>query len=137
MYPTTVVAYTGARGEHVVGLPLSWSFADHDGFDGVIFGLPDERAQLELVRSPHGDVPAPTGEDALVLYHVAEGGGPEGSRTTRRPASASEGWSGTSSPERGYPEGIQENGIPLRDMVWMDQDLDDERTRHGADRQPT
>ena len=25
--------------------------------------------------------------------------------------------------ERGYPEGITENGIPLRDMVWMDQEL--------------
>lgn len=24
---------------------------------------------------------------------------------------------------RGYPDGIVENGIPLRDMVWMDQDL--------------
>jgi hypothetical protein len=53
----------------VVGLPLLWSFADHDGFDGAIFGLPDERAQLEVVRSPHGDTPAPTHEDALVLYH--------------------------------------------------------------------
>ena len=40
-------------------------------------------------------------------------------------------------PERGYPEGIEENGIPLRDMVWMDRDLDDERRHHGADRQPT
>jgi len=27
------------------------------------------------------------------------------------------------SPERGYPAGEKENGIPLRDMVWMDQDL--------------
>jgi ribosomal protein S18 acetylase RimI-like enzyme len=27
------------------------------------------------------------------------------------------------SPERGYPEGLTENGIPLRDMVWMDQEL--------------
>jgi ribosomal protein S18 acetylase RimI-like enzyme len=27
------------------------------------------------------------------------------------------------SPARGYPEGLEENGIPLRDMVWMDQDL--------------
>ena len=26
-------------------------------------------------------------------------------------------------PARGYPEGLTENGIPLRDMVWMDQDL--------------
>jgi ribosomal protein S18 acetylase RimI-like enzyme len=25
--------------------------------------------------------------------------------------------------ERGYREGIEENGIPLRDMVWMDQTL--------------
>jgi ribosomal protein S18 acetylase RimI-like enzyme len=24
---------------------------------------------------------------------------------------------------RGYPEGIEENGIPLRDMVWLDQRL--------------
>jgi GNAT superfamily N-acetyltransferase len=26
-------------------------------------------------------------------------------------------------PARGYPEGIEENGIPLRDMVWMEQAL--------------
>lgn len=26
-------------------------------------------------------------------------------------------------PARGYPDGIEENGIPLRDMVWMDQQL--------------
>jgi ribosomal protein S18 acetylase RimI-like enzyme len=24
---------------------------------------------------------------------------------------------------RGYPDGLEENGIPLRDMVWMDQQL--------------
>jgi ribosomal protein S18 acetylase RimI-like enzyme len=28
------------------------------------------------------------------------------------------------SPGRGYPESVEENGIPLRDMVWMDQELD-------------
>jgi ribosomal protein S18 acetylase RimI-like enzyme len=27
------------------------------------------------------------------------------------------------SPERGYDEGLEENGIPLKDMVWMDLDL--------------
>jgi ribosomal protein S18 acetylase RimI-like enzyme len=27
------------------------------------------------------------------------------------------------SPQRGYDEGIEENGIPLRDIVWMDLDL--------------
>jgi catechol 2,3-dioxygenase-like lactoylglutathione lyase family enzyme len=55
----------------VVGLPLLSSFADHDGFDGAIFGVPDERAQLELVRTPYDDLPAPANEDALVLYHSA------------------------------------------------------------------
>jgi ribosomal protein S18 acetylase RimI-like enzyme len=34
------------------------------------------------------------------------------------------------SPGRGYPDGIEENGIPLRDMVWMDQEFDD---RSGSD----
>lgn len=24
---------------------------------------------------------------------------------------------------RGYPDGLEENGIPLRDMVWMDREL--------------
>ena len=24
------------------------------------------------------------------------------------------------SPERGYPEGLEENGIPLRDMIWFE-----------------
>ena len=55
-----------------VGLPVLFSFDDHDGFDGVIFGVPDERAQLELVRSPHGVAPLPTAEDALVLYVTAD-----------------------------------------------------------------
>src|SRR6266542_2896638 len=75
--PTIDLARIRSFYEHVVGLPLLWSFADHDGFHGAIFGLPDERAQLELVRSPHGDVPAPTNEDALVLYHAAQGPGAE------------------------------------------------------------
>src|SRR3954471_24721497 len=51
-----------------VGLPVLWAFEDHDGFDGVIFGVPDERAQLELVTTSHAMRPAPTAEDALVLY---------------------------------------------------------------------
>ncbi len=66
--PTADLDVIRAFYEDVVGLPVLWSFVDHDGFDGVIFGVPDERAQLELVRSPHGEVPTPTNEDALVLY---------------------------------------------------------------------
>jgi hypothetical protein len=66
--PTSDLGRIRSFYESVVGLPVLWSFVDHDGFDGVIFGVPDERAQLELVRSPHGDIPNPTREDALVLY---------------------------------------------------------------------
>lgn len=36
-------------------------------------------------------------------------------------------------PARGYPPGIEENGIPLRDMVWLEQTLDDGAGRDGDD----
>lgn len=54
--------------EQVVGLTVLWSFEDHDGFDGVILGMPGQAAQLELVKTPHNVIPTPTVEDALVLY---------------------------------------------------------------------
>jgi len=66
--PTTDLPRIRRFYEEVVGLAVLGEFADHDGFDGAIFGVPDERAQLELVASPHGELPAPTGEDALVIY---------------------------------------------------------------------
>jgi catechol 2,3-dioxygenase-like lactoylglutathione lyase family enzyme len=50
-----------------VGLPVLSSFAGHDGYSGVILGVPDAARQLELVC--HAEVePAPTTEDQLVLY---------------------------------------------------------------------
>ena len=50
-----------------VGLPVLSSFAGHDGYSGVILGVPDAARQLELVW--HAEVePAPTTEDQLVLY---------------------------------------------------------------------
>jgi ribosomal protein S18 acetylase RimI-like enzyme len=67
--PTVDITRARAFYEHAVRLPVLGSFVDHDGFDGVIFGVPDDRAQLEIVRSPHHDIPAPSAEDALVLYH--------------------------------------------------------------------
>jgi catechol 2,3-dioxygenase-like lactoylglutathione lyase family enzyme len=48
-------------------LPVLSSFAGHDGYSGVILGVPDAARQLELVW--HAEVePAPTTEDQLVLY---------------------------------------------------------------------
>jgi len=66
--PTADLARSRAFYELDVGLGVLWSFEGHDGFDGVILGLPNERAQLELIASPEGVVPRPTVEDALVLY---------------------------------------------------------------------
>lgn len=51
----------------LLDLPLLGSFEDHDGYSGVILGLPDSSRQLELVLHD-GETPSPTDEDQLVLY---------------------------------------------------------------------
>jgi catechol 2,3-dioxygenase-like lactoylglutathione lyase family enzyme len=51
----------------LVGLPVLGSFDDHDGFSGLILGLPDASRQLELVAVSDAG-PAPTAEDQLVFY---------------------------------------------------------------------
>jgi catechol 2,3-dioxygenase-like lactoylglutathione lyase family enzyme len=50
-----------------LGLPVVASFDDHDGYSGIVFGLPDVSRQLELVTR-EGEQPTPTEEDQLVLY---------------------------------------------------------------------
>lgn len=65
--PTRDLAATAAFYGDVVGLNELSSFEDHDGFSGVIFGLPDASRQLELI-SGEGIAPSPTAEDQLVLY---------------------------------------------------------------------
>lgn len=52
-----------------LGLPILASWRDHDGYDGVVFGLPGSPTQLELTQ--HGaepQVPEPSTENQLVLY---------------------------------------------------------------------
>ena len=66
--PTTDLARIRAFYEDAVGLSVLWTFEDHDGFDGVIFAIHGELAQLEIVQTPHGTAPRPTAEDVLVLY---------------------------------------------------------------------
>jgi catechol 2,3-dioxygenase-like lactoylglutathione lyase family enzyme len=50
-----------------LGLPVVASFEDHDGYSGVVFGLPGASRQLELVWH-EAAAPAPTEEDQLVFY---------------------------------------------------------------------
>nr|WP_068008781.1 VOC family protein [Nocardia pseudobrasiliensis] len=55
--------------EAAVGLPVLARWRGHDGYDGVVFGLPGSGVQLEITQ--HGEppvVPEPHPENQLVLY---------------------------------------------------------------------
>lgn len=55
----------------LLDLPVLATFDDHDGYSGVVLGLPDASRQLELVS--HEDaVPTPSAEYQLVLYLGSE-----------------------------------------------------------------
>lgn len=65
--PTRELERVCAFYRDAVGLPVLSSFDDHEGYSGVLLGVPDATRQLELVR--HAEVgPSPTTEDQLVLY---------------------------------------------------------------------
>ncbi len=59
--------------DNVVGLEVLHEFRDHDGYDGVVLGLPDSSVQLELIRSGHQPGAEPHAENALVLYLEDDG----------------------------------------------------------------
>ncbi|PXX58081.1 hypothetical protein DFR70_11554 [Nocardia tenerifensis] len=52
-----------------VGLTILAQWCDHDGYDGVVFGLPGAEVQMEITQ--HGSppvIPTPHPENQLVLY---------------------------------------------------------------------
>lgn len=52
-----------------LGLEMLASFADHDGFDGVMLGRPGSPYHLEFTaRHGHGAGRAPTEDNLLVFY---------------------------------------------------------------------
>jgi catechol 2,3-dioxygenase-like lactoylglutathione lyase family enzyme len=54
---------------HALGLEVIGSFADHDGFDGVMLGHAGWPFHLELTHSRGAPIaPRPTDEDLLVFY---------------------------------------------------------------------
>ncbi len=53
----------------VIGLPQLDRFDDHDGYSGVMIGLPGEGVHLEITTHSDGvDGTAPTRDNLLVLY---------------------------------------------------------------------
>ncbi len=52
-----------------LGLKVIGSFSDHDGYDGVMLGLPDAKYHLEFTSHKAGSpCPAPTKDNLLVFY---------------------------------------------------------------------
>lgn len=52
-----------------LGLRVLGSFEDHDGFDGVMLGLPGAPFHFEFTRCvAHPVAPSPTAEDLVVFY---------------------------------------------------------------------
>lgn len=52
-----------------LGLKKIGSFEDHEGYDGVMIGLPDSSYHLEFTQHKNGSTcPAPTKDNLLVLY---------------------------------------------------------------------
>jgi hypothetical protein len=54
---------------HGLGLRVVGSFENHEGFDGVMLGVPGANYHFEFTRCrAHPVVPAPTAEDLAVFY---------------------------------------------------------------------
>jgi catechol 2,3-dioxygenase-like lactoylglutathione lyase family enzyme len=52
-----------------LGLRVIGSFEDHQGFDGLMLGMPGAEYHFEFTRSRHHPVrPTPTSEDLAVFY---------------------------------------------------------------------
>lgn len=61
----------------LVGLPILGRFEDHAGYDGVILGLPDSRAQLELTTHRLGSPASPSAPDDLLVLYLDDRGAAE------------------------------------------------------------
>jgi YycE-like protein len=71
--PVTELAATVTQYGRGLGLVELGRFEDHEGFDGVMLGLPGADFHFEFTHCRTRPVrPAPTPEDLLVFYHPAQ-----------------------------------------------------------------
>ncbi|MBV9388635.1 MAG: VOC family protein [Chroococcidiopsidaceae cyanobacterium CP_BM_ER_R8_30] len=67
--PTDQLAKVIEFYEQGLGLPRLYSFKNHDGYDGVMLGLPNSQYHLEFTSHRNGSpCRAPTKDNLLVLY---------------------------------------------------------------------
>jgi len=55
-----------------LGLEIVGSFSDHDGYDGVMFGLPDVNYHLEFTQHKHATPILPPSEDHLLVFYIPD-----------------------------------------------------------------
>lgn len=71
--PVNDLARTRDMYTHGLGLRVLGTFEDHEGFDGLMLGMPAAGYHFEFTRSRHHPVkPSPTVEDLAVFYIPAE-----------------------------------------------------------------
>jgi len=55
-----------------LGLPVIGKFDDHEGYDGVIFGMPDASYQLEFTQHKDGSPGTAPSRDNLTVFYIED-----------------------------------------------------------------
>ncbi|WP_043931643.1 VOC family protein [Bacillus sp. EB01] len=55
-----------------IGLKVIGSFKQHDGYDGVMLGLPDANYHLEFTQHEKGSPCPPPTEDNLLVFYIPD-----------------------------------------------------------------
>lgn len=56
----------------LIGLPEIGRFSGHDGYDGIMLGMPGEDYHLEFTTHPNGAPSAPPSRDNLLVFYIDE-----------------------------------------------------------------
>lgn len=55
-----------------LGLPVIGSFENHQGYDGVMFGMPGSAYHLEFTQHEHAAPVPPPSEDNLLVFYIPD-----------------------------------------------------------------
>ena len=55
-----------------LGLQEIGSFSEHDGYDGIMLGMPDAGFHLEFTRHAHGSPGDAPSKDNLLVFYIAD-----------------------------------------------------------------
>ncbi|CAM3039212.1 VOC family protein [Paenibacillus sediminis] len=55
-----------------LGLEIIGSFANHNGYDGVMFGLPNAHYHLEFTQHEDASAVPPPSEDNLLVFYIPD-----------------------------------------------------------------